>query len=48
VFVNTKGEVVTRGPFAQPSGGNLFGNKNLLILGGVAAIAAVLLLKKRK
>jgi hypothetical protein len=48
VYVNTKGEVVTRGPFAQPSGENLFGNKNLLILGGIAAIAAVLLLKKRK
>jgi hypothetical protein len=52
VYVNTKGQVTAQGPYAnqvQSEGGrNLFGNKNLLILGGVAIIAAVLLLKKRK
>lgn len=45
VYVNTKGEVITQGPAA---GTNLFGNKNLLILGGLAAVAAIVLLKKKK
>lgn len=44
VYVNTKGEVVTQGPGA----GGILNSKNLLIFGGIAAVAAILLLKKRK